>query len=149
MIPEIGARIGPYRLESELGSGGMGMVFRAAVEDAVPGLAVGDRVALKLLRPHLVGSGDYVERFRREIAIGRSVAHENVVRTYDGDVVDGQCFMAMEYVRGQTLRDLADELERVPEELCRHVGCQAAKGLAAIHAKGAIHRDIKPENVMI
>ena len=55
----------------------------------------------------------------------------------------------MEYVEGQTLRDLLEELERVPEELCRHIGREVAKGLAAIHEAGVVHRDLKPENVLI
>jgi tetratricopeptide (TPR) repeat protein len=58
-------------------------------------------------------------------------------------------FLVMEYVEGQTLRELLDELDRVPEELCRHIGREVAKGLAAIHAAGVIHRDLKPENVLI
>src|SRR3990172_4169430 len=55
----------------------------------------------------------------------------------------------MEYVEGQTLRALLDELGTVPEELCRHVGREVAKGLVAIHAAGVVHRDLKPENVLI
>ena len=75
------------------------------------------------------------------------------MRTYDCDAtdVDGAAahFLVMEYVEGQTLRSLLDELERVPEELCRHIGCEVAKGLSAIHEAGVVHRDIKPENVLI
>jgi len=145
----LGELLGPYRIESELGSGGMGAVYAAVVEGEAPGLGVGTRVALKVVHARFLASADARERFRREVEIGKRVAHENVVRTFDGDERDGRCFMVMEYVQGQTLRGLVEELERVPEELCRHIGRQVGKGLGAIHAVGAVHRDIKPENVMI
>jgi serine/threonine protein kinase/tetratricopeptide (TPR) repeat protein len=145
----LGTLLGPYRIESELGSGGMGAVYAAVVEGDASGLDVGTRVALKVVHARFLESDDARDRFRREVEIGKRVAHENVVRTFDGDERDGHCFMVMEYVEGQTLRGLVEELERVPEELCRHIGRQVSKGLGAIHAAGAVHRDIKPENVMI
>ena len=145
----LGSLLGPYRIESELGSGGMGAVYSAIVEGPAPGLEPGARVALKIVHERFLEAKDAVERFRREVAIGKLVAHENVVRTYDGTEADGRCFMVMEFVQGQTLRALIEEMERVPEELCRHIGRQVSKGLGAIHAVGAVHRDVKPENVMI
>ena len=79
--------------------------------------------------------------------------HENVVRTLAADeVVDASGtsrFLVMEYVEGRTLRELLADLTRVPEELCRHVGREIAKALAAIHAAGAVHRDVKPDNVIV
>ena len=144
-----GTLIGPYRIESELGTGGMGRVYAAVVDGRVPGLESGTRVALKVVHPHLLETPGFFKRFLREAEIGKTVAHPNVVRAFDCDATGDQHFMAMEYVEGQTLRDLLRELERVPEELCRHIGHEVAKGLAAIHAVGVIHRDIKPENVLI
>jgi tetratricopeptide (TPR) repeat protein len=148
-----GWTLGPYRLDRELGAGGMGKVYAARVDGRVPGLDVGAVVALKVVHPHLLETPGFFKRFLREAEIGRAVVHENVVRTLDADeiVVGGvhHHFLVMEYVEGQTLRALLEELERVPEELCRHIGREVAKGLAAIHAAGVVHRDMKPENVLI
>ncbi len=138
---ELGSLLGPYVIDRELGSGGMGTVYAATGPDGV--------VALKVVHPHLLETADAVERFRREVEIGQTIDHPNVVRTFGGGEADGHYFMAMEYVKGQTLDALLDELERVPEDLCRHIGREVCKGLGAIHAGGAIHRDIKPENVLI
>jgi tetratricopeptide (TPR) repeat protein len=147
------AALGPYRVGRELGSGGMGTVYAATVEREVAGLTAGTTVALKVVHPHLLQSDGFFKRFLREAKIGQKVEHDNVVRTYDFDAyeVDGKTHhcLAMEYVEGQTLRELLEELGTVPEDLCRHVGSEMAKGLAAIHATGAVHRDIKPENVLI
>jgi tetratricopeptide (TPR) repeat protein len=131
----------------------MGRVYAARVEGRAPGLDVGAVVALKIVHPHLLEAPGFFKRFLREAQIGKAVVHENVVRTFDADeIVAGgvhQHFLVMEYVEGRTLRALLAELERVPEELCRHIGREVAKGLAAIHAAGFVHRDLKPENVLI
>ncbi len=154
----IGSLLGPYRLLSELGTGGMGKVYLAQVEGgegpaAVPELAPGARVALKIVHPHLLASPDFFQRFLREADVGKAVNHPNVVRTYLVDSIAHNGhelhYMVMEYVEGQTLRALLGELGRVPEQLCRHVGREVAKGLAAIHGAGVVHRDLKPENVLI
>jgi hypothetical protein len=110
-------------------------------------------VALKVVHPHLLETPGVFKRFLREGEIGKTVRHENVVRTFDCDqlLVDGthHSYLSMEYVEGQTLRELMVELDRVPEELCRHIAREVCKGLSAIHAAGVIHRDMKPDNVII
>ncbi|MFB3064935.1 MAG: serine/threonine-protein kinase, partial [Planctomycetota bacterium] len=150
----IGTQLGSYRVDSELGSGGMGTVYLATVVDDAPGLKRGARVAVKVVHPNLLGTPGAFKRFLREAQLGKDVRHPNVVRTLDVDAVElspGKAthFLVMEYVEGQTLRGLLQELGRVPEELCRHIATEVAKALKGIHEASIVHRDLKPENVLI
>ncbi|MHC4859894.1 MAG: serine/threonine protein kinase [Planctomycetota bacterium] len=149
----LGTLLGSYLLESKLGTGGMGTVYLAEAREGARGVPVGERVAVKVLHPHLLSFPGLFERFRREAEVGRRVVHENVVRiheveetTQEGERVH---FLVMEHVEGQTLRALLSELGKVPEELCRHIAREVAKGLGAIHEAGVVHRDLKPENILI
>lgn len=137
----IGTTLGPYRIDRELGAGGMGRVYAATGPTGV--------VALKVIHPHLVADADALRRFGREAAVGISIRHPNVVATLATGEDEGQHWLALEYVEGQTLHALQEELGTVPEELCRHVAHEVAAGLAAVHAAGIVHRDLKPENVII
>lgn len=146
-------RIGPYRLLSELGRGGMGTVHLAVVEGVVPGVGVGERVALKVLHPDLVRDLDVFERFVSEAAIGRRIRHENVVRTLDAGMDFGDdgdlVYLAMEYVVGRTLAAQRRELGKLPESACRRVAREVARGLQGIHERGVVHGDLKPENILV
>ncbi len=141
----IGTSLGPYDIEAELGSGGMGTVYRAMGPDGP--------IALKVVHPNVLETPDALARFRREADIGTTLRHRNVVATLDvGEAPHGDeilHYLAMELVHGQTLHELRQELVRVPEDLCRHIAREVASGLSAIHATGVIHRDLKPENVLI
>jgi len=146
------ATLGPYRVLKPLGRGGMGAVYLAEVAGGAYGLAPGTRVALKIVHPRFVTPG-FSRRLRREAEIGTQIRHANVVRTFGLEALPAggrvhHC-LVMDYVEGQTLRALLATLYRVPEEMCRHVGREIARGLAAIHAAGAVHRDLKPENVLV
>ncbi len=152
----IGAEVGPYRVLSKLGIGGMATVYLAEVCSLVenaPDAIAGQRVALKLVHPHLLASRSVVDRFLREAEAGTRVKHENVVRTFDvGETTLGgePChYLSMEYVEGRTLRALLTSLGVVPEALIREIAVQVADGLSAIHAAGIVHRDLKPANVLV
>ncbi len=134
---------GPYRLEREIGRGGMGTVYEAI------DTRTSARVALKALHPYLLGSATLRERFAREARLGKQVSHRNVVRTLEYESVDGYDLLVMEYVEGRTLRALADEWRTVPEGFLREIARQAASGLSAIHEAGIVHRDLKPENILV
>jgi len=138
--------LGPYRIVAELGSGGMGTVYRAETAD-------GAVVALKVLHSHLVGKPSFRARFRREVETGRRIRARNVVSTLDaGEAELGgkpALYLAMELVDGQTLRELLDELGQVPEDLCLHIAQEVAEALVAIHGADVVHRDLKPENILI
>jgi serine/threonine-protein kinase len=101
----------------------------------------GDRVAVKVLHPHLQAR----ERFTREARLGQQVNHPNVVRTLAYESVDAYDLIVMEYVEGRTLRDF----KTVSDALLRDIARQVAEGLAAIHAAGIVHRDLKPENLLM
>ncbi|MGQ0614403.1 MAG: serine/threonine-protein kinase [Planctomycetaceae bacterium] len=141
-----GDALGTYRILSRLGAGGMGAVYLAEG-------SAGERVALKVIHSHLADEPGFEKRFLREGEIGRRIRHPNVVSTLEasceGRGAGGRRFLAMELVEGQTLRALLEELGRVPERLCRHIGRETARALEAIHGAGIVHRDLKPENILI
>jgi serine/threonine-protein kinase len=151
LIPN--TRLNHYRIRETLGSGGMGTVYRAEVRAARPFAERGSTVALKVLHPHLAFEEELVRRFHREAEIGKRVRHRNLVSTFAAEtaLVDGlpRHFLVMEFVEGETLREVLSDLGWFPEGLGRHVGIEVSRALAALHEVGAIHRDVKPENVLI
>lgn len=142
-----GTVLGAWRIEREIGRGGMGVVYEAVAE------AGGERVALKVILPHLLALPAARERFLREARLGLAVEHENLVRTRalsEANVGDVRFhFLVMDLVRGRTLRALLAEEGPVPEALWREIARQAARGLEALHEAGVVHRDLKPENLLL
>lgn len=136
-----------YQLQWIIGHGGMSTVWLA---DDVHG----DReVAIKVLRPEFSDNTEFLSRFRNEAQSAESINSENVVATYDYRELEDNgrtfCFMALEYVRGESLADLLAREGALPETLALDVMQQAAHGLSVIHRMGLVHRDIKPGNLMI
>jgi serine/threonine-protein kinase len=134
---------GRYRIISELGAGGMGVVYKAH------DLELDDVVALKMLRPGVLLDSEQLDRLKSEIKLARKITHPNVLRTFDFGEVDARPFISMEYVRGLTLRYLLGETARVPFSAALRIARQLSAGLAAAHEVGVIHRDIKPENLIL
>jgi serine/threonine-protein kinase len=141
--PEVGTVIGGrFELLGCLGTGGMGMVFKAydQVLDQV--------VALKFLHAALARDPKLIERFRQEVKLARLITHPAVCRLHDLEEADGRRFLTMEVIDGETL---AQRLARGPlpaEEVLR-IGRGIAAGLGAAHAQGVLHLDLKPGNVML
>jgi serine/threonine-protein kinase len=141
---ELGSTIGGrYRILSELGAGGMGVVYKAH------DLELDDVVALKMLKPSALMDAEQIERLKSEIKLARKITHPNVLRTFDFGEVDGHPYISMEYVRGLTLRYLLNETQRIPYTAGLRIARQLCAGLAAAHEVGVLHRDIKPENLIL
>lgn len=136
---------GRYDIDTMLGEGGMGAVYR--VRDQ----ALAEVVALKVLSLPVSGAHRYAEMFRQEVRLSRRITHANVVHVYDIGEVDGLLYMTMELIDGMTLRDAIFRAAagRLPFGEAIQMGYSLAKGLAAVHAHGIVHRDLKPSNVMI
>ena len=137
----LGKEVGNYKIEQLLGAGGMGEVYLAFEA------RLNRRVALKILPPEFVAHAERVSRFEREARAVSALNHPNLVTIYGLGSLDGLHYIAMEYVEGQTLRELAPGRLKLKEILS--VVTQAAEALAAAHHAGVIHRDVKPENIMV
>jgi len=132
-----------YRIISVLGSGGMGVVYKARDLD------LDDVVALKTLRPSALMDTEQLERLKSELKLARKITHPNVLRTFDFGEHQGSPYISMEYVRGMTLRHLIAQSGRVPYSAALRIARQLCAGLRAAHEVGVLHRDIKPENLIL
>ena len=148
-VPEPAARIGTiigqrYKLLSLLGEGGMAAVFLA--ED----VTMGQRVALKLLKPEHANDPQVLARFDREAKAMTVLVHEHLVQALGfGRSPEGDMCLVMELVQGETLRSVLKRIKPFPPHGVVEISNQIAKGLACAHGFGVVHRDFKPENVMI
>ena len=138
---------GKYRIDRMIGAGGMGMVYKA-VE-----IVTDTPVALKLMSSSSVPSEAAVKRLIEEGKTTRTIAHPNVVRTFDIGVWNDAPYIAMEYVEGRPLHIWRNEKltrnEPVPARVAGQIIKEVLNGLEAAHAAGVIHRDLKPENIML
>ena len=131
-----------YRLERELGQGGMAVVYLAY------DVANDRHVALKVLNPELAATLG-AERFLREIEVGRTLLHPNIVGVLDSGSADGKLFYTMPFVEGASLRDKLDREKQLSIDEALDLTKQIAEALSFAHSKNVIHRDIKPENILL
>jgi serine/threonine protein kinase/Tol biopolymer transport system component len=137
-----GARLGPYEIVAAIGAGGMGEVYRAL------DTKLGRPVALKVLPARFAADADRLRRFEQEARTTGLLNHPNILTVHDVGHADGHPYLVSELLEGESLRE---RLQHGPLSADRVVGlaAQAARGLAAAHAKGVVHRDLKPENLFI
>jgi serine/threonine-protein kinase len=134
---------GRYKIVSRIGSGGMADVWCA--ED----LQLGRKVALKLLHRRFAEDQDFVERFRREASAAAGLQHPNVVAVYDRGEWDGTYYIAMEYLEGETLKELINREAPLDPDRAISLAVQILRAARFAHKRGVVHRDLKPHNVMV
>jgi tRNA A-37 threonylcarbamoyl transferase component Bud32 len=133
-----------YRILAKLGQGAMAGVYLAEHT------GVGATIVLKVLLPELASEPQVVASFLREARIAAEIRHDNVIDIfYSGRSPEGHVFLAMEYVKGETLYDLLDKGGPLPWPRAQPILTQIAGALAAAHKQGVVHRDVKPENVLV
>jgi Protein kinase domain len=139
----VGARIAGYRLEEQIGRGGMAMVFRAHDE------RLNRPVALKILAPALAANGAFRQRFGRESRAAASVDDPNIIPVFEAGQADGVLFIAMRLVRGGDVRSLVAGDGPLPPERAGWIVSAMASALDAAHSAGLVHRDVKPANMLL
>src|SRR5579859_5600342 len=137
-----GTKLGPYEIQSPLGVGGMGEVYRA--QDT----RLDRTVAIKILASHLSSSPEFKHRMEREARAISSLNHPNICHLYDIGSQDGTEYLVMEFLEGETL---AERLRKgaMPLSEILKIGVAVAEALAVAHRQGIVHRDLKPGNIML
>lgn len=135
--------LGGFKLEKELGKGGMGVVYKAHE------LSLNRKVAIKILSKKLSSNEEFVKRFKREAQIVAALNHPNIVNILSYGQEHGQQYFAMEYIDGRDLGQILDEKKLIPIQQALSVAAQVASALGEASERGVIHRDLKPANIMI
>ncbi|MFI2436026.1 serine/threonine-protein kinase [Streptomyces sp. NPDC018693] len=139
----IGRTVAGYRIEREIGRGGMAVVYRAR------DLRLERTVALKLLAPELARNDTFRQRFTHESRAAAAIDHPHIVPVYEAGETDGILYIAMRYVAGSDLRHLLDRQGPLAPAAALRIAAQVASALDAAHEHGLVHRDVKPGNILI
>jgi len=137
-----GTKLGPYEIQSPLGAGGMGEVYRAR------DTRLGRDVALKILPESFAREPDRLHRFEQEARAVAALNHPNILAVFDIGKSNGSPYLVSELLEGETLRAVLDRGAVSPRKAIDYA-VQIAQGLAAAHEKGIVHRDLKPDNVFL
>src|SRR6201984_2091086 len=140
LIP--GTKLGPYEIQSPLGAGGMGEVYRA--KDS----RLGREVAIKVLPASFSADPDRLRRFEQEAKAAGILNHPNITAVYDIGTHEGAPYVVQELLEGETLRSVLSH-GKLSQRKAVEYALQLAHGLAAAHDKGIVHRDLKPDNVFV
>jgi len=132
-----------YEVIEELGSGGMGKVYRVFDKK------IEEEVALKLIRPEISSDKKTIERFRNELKISRKISHRNVCKMYDLGEEGETHYITMEYVPGESLKSMIGMMGQLSAGQVIFIAKQVCEGLAEAHRLGVVHRDLKPSNIII
>jgi serine/threonine-protein kinase len=132
-----------YQIIEELGTGGMGKVYRAVDKK------LNEEVALKLIRQEIAADKKTIERFGNELKLARKIVHKNIGRMFELMEDKGTHFITMEYVPGEDLKSFIRRSRQITAGTAMTIAKQVCEGLAEAHRSGIIHRDLKPSNVMI
>ncbi|MEU5434252.1 serine/threonine-protein kinase [Streptomyces sp. NPDC020719] len=139
----IGRKIAGYRVEAEIGRGGMAVVYRAR------DLRLDRTVALKLLAPELARNDTFRKRFTHESRVAAAIDHPHIVPIFEAGEADGVLYIAMRYVSGRDLRALLDQEGPLPLPTAARIATQVASALDAAHEHDLVHRDVKPGNILV
>ncbi|MDH4218127.1 MAG: protein kinase, partial [Candidatus Aminicenantes bacterium] len=134
---------GRYQIIEELGTGGMGTVYRAL------DTKIDEEIALKLIKPEIAADAKTIERFRNEMKLTRQIPHRNVCRMYDLGEEEGTCYITMEYVPGEDLKNFIRRSGQLTVSKATSIAKQTCEGLEEAHRLGVVHRDLKSSNIMI
>ncbi|GAB2941440.1 serine/threonine-protein kinase [Streptomyces heilongjiangensis] len=139
----VGQQIAGYRVEREIGRGGMAVVYRAR------DLRLDRTVALKLLAPELARNDTFRRRFTHESRVAAAIDHPHIVPVFEAGETEGVLYIAMRYVAGRDLRHLLDQEGPLPLTTATRITGQVASALDAAHDHGLVHRDVKPGNILV
>ena len=139
----VGRQIASYRIEREIGRGGMAVVYRAR------DLRLDRTVALKLLAPELARNDTFRNRFSHESRVAAAIDHPHIVPVFEAGETDGVLYIAMRYVEGSDLRHLLDRQGPLTLPTALRIAAQVASALDAAHEHGLVHRDVKPGNILV